>query len=86
MVKRVYDTRRIERMSETDLFEMLCLYFGEPDRWQRYGLRDAAHQIARRELSWSEVQQAIDHGWNPKIERISDYLARSLAEESEVTS
>lgn len=86
MAVGVYNTKRTERMSETDLFEMLCFYFGEPDVWQRYGLRDAARQIARRELSWSEVQQAIDHGWDPQAEKISDYLARRRVEESEVAS
>ena len=73
-MKEVLTDQQVRFMSEADLFERLCAYFGEPDTWQAFGLRDAAHQIVMGRLTWSQVQQAIDQGWNPRDRRIMEYL------------
>jgi hypothetical protein len=77
MSKRVYSNTEARRLSARDLFNGLCFYYRDPGSWEEAGLAEAADLIAEGKLTWSQVEQAIDDGWNPGAEAIYDFLGVS---------
>jgi len=57
-----------------ELLESLYYYYGEPDLDEKIGLADAVRLITRGEVSWRQVEQAIDAGWDPARQHILDFL------------
>lgn len=57
-----------------ELLQALYAYYGQPDEHEMIGLVEAVRLIARGEIRWRQVEQAIDAGWDPATQHILDFL------------
>ena len=60
--------------TEGEYLADLRRYFGEPDDDQLLGLEHAARLLRASRLTWSQLTQAIDDGWEPRDETVVDFL------------
>ena len=63
-----------EQLSQTEWLSILSRYFGDPDTEVVFGMEEAARLLSRGALRRSQVETAIDDGWDPSAEPIMDYL------------
>ncbi|MFN8470850.1 MAG: hypothetical protein U0822_01405 [Anaerolineae bacterium] len=63
-----------EKMSQAEWLSVLSQHFGDPDPEVKLGLEDAARLLSEGALRRSQVEDAIDGGWDPSAETITDYL------------
>ncbi len=63
-----------EQTSQAEWLSILSRYFGDPDAEVKFGLEEAARLLSEGGLRRSQVEDAIDDGWDPSAEPILDYL------------
>ncbi len=61
------------------MISRLVWRYGQPDDHEMVGLADAARLILQGRLVWRQVEEAIDTGWDPAAQPISDFLREPLA-------
>lgn len=65
MSKCMFSASEAQRLSVEDLAGALELYHGAACGAARANFRTVARWIKRGQLSWTEVELAIDAGWDP---------------------
>ena len=63
-----------EKLSQAEWLSILSQHYGDPDSGVKCGLENAAHLLSDGALRRSQVEDAIDDGWDPSAETIMDYL------------
>ncbi len=63
-----------EQLSQAEWLSILSRHFGDPEPEVKFGLEDAARLLVDGALKRSQVEDAIDEGWDPSAEPIMDYL------------